>query len=71
MEIFSGALFGNFLGSRGIGRTWEDSFLGPCLAVGLRYSGLEHVANQAIEAKVTWTAEPAIVQATERWIKES
>jgi tetratricopeptide (TPR) repeat protein len=35
-------------------------------AVGLSYSGLEHVANQAIEAKVTWTAEPVIVQATEK-----
>jgi membrane associated rhomboid family serine protease len=39
---------------------------GTVAAVGLRYSGLEHVANQAIEAKVTWTADPAIVQATEK-----
>jgi tetratricopeptide (TPR) repeat protein len=39
---------------------------GAVVAVGLSYSGLEHVANQAIEAKVTWTAEPAIVQATEK-----
>ena len=39
---------------------------GAVAAVGLRYSGLEHVANQAIEAKVTWTADPSIVQATEK-----
>ena len=39
---------------------------GAVAAVGLSYSGLEHVANQAIEAKVTWTADPSIVQATEK-----
>jgi tetratricopeptide (TPR) repeat protein len=39
---------------------------GAVAAVGLSYSGLEHVANQAIEAKVSWTADPAIVQATEK-----
>jgi membrane associated rhomboid family serine protease len=39
---------------------------GALVAVGLKYSGLEHKANQAIEAKVSWTADPAIVQATEQ-----
>ena len=39
---------------------------GAVAAIGLKYSGLEHKANQAIEAKVSWTADPAIVQATEQ-----
>jgi membrane associated rhomboid family serine protease len=34
-------------------------------AVILRASGLEHTLDQAIEAKVSWTAEPQIVRATE------
>jgi tetratricopeptide (TPR) repeat protein len=34
-------------------------------AVLLRTMGIEHAANQAIEAKVTWTADPAIVRATD------
>jgi len=35
-------------------------------ALALRYSGLEAKADAAIESKVTWTAAPAIVQATEQ-----
>jgi tetratricopeptide (TPR) repeat protein len=35
------------------------------VALGLRYSGLEHQANAAIESKVSWTADPELVQATE------
>jgi hypothetical protein len=35
------------------------------VALGLRYSGLEHKANAAIEAKVTWTADPGLLKATE------
>jgi tetratricopeptide (TPR) repeat protein len=31
----------------------------------LRYSGLEHKANNAIEEKVTWTPGPEIIQANE------
>jgi membrane associated rhomboid family serine protease len=58
VEIFSGAIFGS---SSGVAH-----WFGAVAAVGLSYSGLEHVANQAIEAKVTWTAELAIVQATEK-----
>ena len=65
MEVFSGALFG---ASSGVAH-WAHVggfVFGALGAVGLRYSGLEHTANQAIEAKVTWTADPAIVQATEK-----
>jgi membrane associated rhomboid family serine protease len=66
MELFSGAIFG---GSSGGVAHWAHVggfVFGAVAAVGLSYSGLEHIANQVIEAKVTWTAEPAIVQATEK-----
>jgi membrane associated rhomboid family serine protease len=66
MEVFSGAIFG---GSSGGVAHWAHVggfVFGAIGAVGLSYSGLEHVANQAIEAKVSWTAEPALVQATEQ-----
>jgi membrane associated rhomboid family serine protease len=65
MEIFSGSLFGS---SSGVAH-WAHvgGFLcGALFATGLRYSGLEQKANAAIEAKVSWTADPAIVQATEQ-----
>ena len=38
---------------------------GALMALILRYSGLEHKANQAIEEKVGWSADPRIVRATE------
>jgi len=66
IELFSGA---DFRGSSGGVAHWRTSavlFFGAIGAVGLGYSGLEHVANQAIEAKVAWTADPALVQATEK-----
>ena len=65
MEIFSGAIFGSSSGVAHWAHVGGFVF-GAVGAVGLSYSGLEHVANQAIEAKVTWTADPAIVQATEK-----
>ncbi len=65
MEIFSGAIFGSSSGVAHWAHVGGFVFGAVC-AVGLSYSGLEHVANQAIEAKVTWTADPAIVQATEK-----
>ena len=65
MEIFSGAIFGSSSGVAHWAHVGGFVF-GAVAAVGLSYSGLEHVANQAIEAKVTWTADPAMVQATEK-----
>jgi len=65
MEIFSGSIFG---ASSGVAH-WAHVggfVFGAVGAVGLRYCGLEHVANQVIESKVTWTADPAVVQATEK-----
>lgn len=39
--------------------------IGALGAVLLRAMGIEQAANEAIEAKVSWTADPAIVRATE------
>jgi membrane associated rhomboid family serine protease len=66
MELFSGAIFGGNSGGVAHWAHVGGFAFGAAMAVGLSYSGLEHVANQAIEAKVTWTADPAIVQATEK-----
>jgi len=64
MEIFSGALFGSYSGVAHWAHVGGFAF-GGLVALGLRYSGLESQADQAIEAKVSWTADSAIVQATE------
>ena len=64
MEIFSGTIFGAYSGVAHWAHVGGFVF-GALAALGLRYSGLEHKANEAIEAKVTWTADPAIVQGTE------
>jgi membrane associated rhomboid family serine protease len=65
MEIFSGAAFGAKSGVAHWAHVGGFLF-GALVAVGLRYSGLEQKANAAIEDKVSWTADPAIVQATEQ-----
>src|SRR5579864_5081506 len=65
MEIFSGAIFGSSSGVAHWAHVGGFVF-GAVGAVGLRYCGLEHVANQKIEAKVSWTADAAVVQATEK-----
>ena len=36
---------------------------GGIAAVALRYSGLEHKVNKAIEEKVAWSPDPEITQA--------
>ena len=65
MEIFSGATSGQYSGVAHWAHVGGFIF-GAVVALSLRYSGLEHQANAAIEAKVTWTADPALVQATEQ-----
>jgi membrane associated rhomboid family serine protease len=64
MEIFSGALFGQQSGVAHWAHVGGFVF-GAIFAVALRYSGLEHHANKAIEAKVTWSADENIVNASE------
>jgi membrane associated rhomboid family serine protease len=64
MEILSGVIFGKNSGVAHWAHVGGFVF-GAVVALGLKYSGLEHKANRAIEAKVTWTADPGLVQATE------
>ena len=64
LEVFYGAAFG---GSSGVAH-WAHVggfAFGAVAAVALRYSGLEQKANQAVESKVSWTADPRIDQAHE------
>lgn len=68
MEIFSGALFGSYSGVAHWAHVGGFVF-GALAALGLRHSGLEHKVNEAIEAKVTWTADRDIVEATEQMEK--
>jgi len=64
-EVFSGAIFGKYSGTAHWAHVGGFAF-GALGALALRYSGLEAKADAAIESKVTWTAAPAIVQATEQ-----
>ena len=64
MEVFSGALFGQ--GSSVAHWAHVGGFaFGMCVAVGLRYSGLEQHTTNAVEADTTWKAEPGIAEAAE------
>jgi membrane associated rhomboid family serine protease len=64
VEILYGTLFGQTSGVAHWAHVGGFVF-GALAALGLRYSGLEGRADQAIEAKVSWTADPRIVRATE------
>jgi membrane associated rhomboid family serine protease len=64
MEVFYGSIFGQASGVAHWAHVGGFLF-GMLAAVGLRSSSLEHKANSAIEEKVSWTADPAVVQATE------
>ncbi len=64
MEIYYGRITGE---SDGIGH-WAHVggfAFGALAALGVRYSGLEHKANKAIEEKITWTIDPEINVASE------
>ena len=62
MEICYGEIYG-----RGDGVAhWAHVggfIFGVLAALAVRYSGLEHRANKAIEDKVSWTTDPAINKA--------
>jgi membrane associated rhomboid family serine protease len=64
MEVFYGTLFGQATGVAHWAHVGGFLF-GVLAAVGIRYSGLEKKADQAIEEKIGWTADPRIVVATE------
>jgi membrane associated rhomboid family serine protease len=63
-EIFYGFLAGRASGVAHWAHVGGFVF-GAVVAVAVHYSGLEHLANDAIEEKMTWTSDPEITQATE------
>lgn len=63
MEIFYGTLFGNYGGVAHWAHVGGFVF-GAVIAVGIKYSGLEHVANKAIEEKLEWKPDTQIEDAT-------
>jgi membrane associated rhomboid family serine protease len=63
-EIFYGTLYGQASGVAHWAHVGGFIF-GGLAALVIQRTGLEHKANAAIEAKVSWTADPGIVQATE------
>lgn len=67
-EVFAGAIFGKYSSTAHWAHVGGFAF-GALAALGLRYSGLEAQADRAIESKVSWSADPAIVQATEQMQK--
>jgi membrane associated rhomboid family serine protease len=64
MELFYGSLFGHMSSTAHWAHVGGFLF-GAIAAFGLRYSGLEHKMNQAIEDQVAWQNDPEIVQASE------
>jgi membrane associated rhomboid family serine protease len=64
MEVFSGVLFGQTSAVAHWVHVGGFVF-GMCVAVGLRYSGLEQRTTNAVEANTTWQADPGIAQAAE------
>jgi membrane associated rhomboid family serine protease len=64
MELFYGSMFRQAGGVAHWAHVGGFAF-GMIGALILSRSGLEHKVNSAIEEKVAWTADPAIVQATE------
>jgi len=64
MEVFYGALMGHMSGTAHWAHVGGFLF-GAIAALGLRYSGLEHKMNQAIEDEVSWQNDPEILQASE------
>jgi membrane associated rhomboid family serine protease len=67
IEVFSGTLSAA-LGAEGGVAHWAHIggfAFGALGALLLKYTGIEHSLDRAIEAKVSWTADPRIVRATE------
>jgi membrane associated rhomboid family serine protease len=64
MEVFYGSLFGRTSSTAHWAHVGGFLF-GAVAAFALRYSGVEHKMNQAIEDEVSWQNDPEIVQASE------
>src|SRR5260370_25598740 len=63
-EIFYGSLVGQSSGVAHWAHVGGFAF-GALIALAVRHTGLEHLANKAIEEKVSWVVDPEIQQATE------
>ena len=64
MEIFSGVLFGKLSNVAHWAHVGGFAF-GALVAVAIRKSGLEHVAEEAIQDKVAWVSHPLLASANE------
>jgi tetratricopeptide (TPR) repeat protein len=64
MEVFYGSLFGSASSVAHWAHVGGFAF-GSVAALGLKFSGLEHLANKAIEEKIGFAIDPAITDATE------
>jgi membrane associated rhomboid family serine protease len=62
MEIFSGSVFGGASGVAHWAHVGGFAF-GVIAALVIRHSGLEQQASEAIDKKVSWSADPLITQA--------
>jgi len=62
-EVFYGSLLGQGDGVAHWAHVGGFGFGAVCALV-LRFTGLEHKAEKAVEAKTTWTSAPEILQAT-------
>jgi membrane associated rhomboid family serine protease len=61
-------LSGFFLGQMSNVAHWAHVggfVFGALVALGVRYSGLEHIATKAVEEQMTWKSDPEIAQASE------
>src|SRR5262249_16514863 len=63
-EIFYGSLVGHASGVAHWAHVGGFVF-GALIALAFRFTGLEHLANKAVEEKVSWVVDPEIQQATE------
>jgi membrane associated rhomboid family serine protease len=63
-EVFYGTLFGTSSGVAHWSHVGGFAF-GAIAALGLSKSGIEQKADQAIESKVSWSAHPDLVEATD------
>ncbi len=64
MEFYYGKMSGQSDGVAHWAHVGGFAF-GALAALALRYSGLEHRANKAIEKKISWTADPEINEASD------
>jgi len=65
MEVFYGSVFGQ---SSGVAH-WAHIggfVFGGLIAVGVRASGLEQIAEKGIQEKITWVSHPLLAQASEQ-----